>query len=107
MCWRRAEAGRVRVTVRHAETGDLIPGVQVRVIGTGNSRFEAGTTDLRGVFVAEGLNGQVTAVARRGSDQYAFYRGTTSVGAPARTPANQAPVLGKPGRGRRRGRGFT
>ena len=91
-----AEAGRVRVTVRYAETGDLIPDVQVRVIGTGNSRFESGTTDLRGVFVAEGLNGQVTAVARRGSDQYAFYRGTASVGAPPRTPANQAPVPGKP-----------
>ena len=91
-----AEAGRVRVTVRHAETGALIPNVQVRVIGTGNDRFEAGTTDLRGVFVAEGVNGQVTAVARLGTDQYAFYRGTTSVGAPARTPADQAPVPGEP-----------
>ena len=32
--------------------------------------------------MAEGVRGQVTAVARKGADQYAFYRGTTHVGAP-------------------------
>ncbi len=76
------EAGRIRVTVRDTETGDLLPDVQVRVIGSGNNQFFSGETDLRGVFVAEGVTGQVTAVARRETDQYAFYRGQTPVGAP-------------------------
>ncbi|RUL89070.1 tetratricopeptide repeat protein [Tautonia sociabilis] len=90
------EAGRVRVTVRLAETGELVPDVQVRVIGSGNERFFSGETDLRGVFVAEGVRGQVTAVARREGDQYAFYRGTSPVGAPeppsapAESPASTA-----------------
>jgi hypothetical protein len=79
-------AGRVRVTVRLAETGEFLPGVQVRVIGSGNERFFSGETDLRGVFVAEGVRGQVTAVARRDGDQYAFYRGVAPVGAPETPP---------------------
>ena len=70
-----AEAGRVRVTVRDARTKDLVPKVQVKVIGTNNPTFFTGETDLRGVFVAEGVSGQVTAVARKDAGQYAFYRG--------------------------------
>ena len=77
-----AESGRVRVTVRDARTKALVPKVQVKVIGSGNGAFFSGETDLRGVFVAEGVRGQVTAVARKGSNQYAFHRGTTSIGPP-------------------------
>ena len=87
------ESGRVRVTVRFAETGELVPDVQVRVIGSSNERFFSGETDLRGVFVAEGVQGQVTAVARRDADQYAFYRGTVPVGAPAEVPSAPAPNM--------------
>jgi uncharacterized protein YfaS (alpha-2-macroglobulin family)/tetratricopeptide (TPR) repeat protein len=75
-----AESGRVRVTVRDARTKALVPKVQVKVIGSGNGSFFSGETDLRGVFVAEGVRGQVTAVARKGSNQYAFHRGTTPIG---------------------------
>jgi hypothetical protein len=81
------ESGRVRVTVRDAKTKDLVPKVQVKVIGTDNPTFFTGQTDLRGVYVAEGVVGQVTAVARKGAGQYAFYRGTTRVGAPPKAPA--------------------
>jgi TolA-binding protein len=80
--------GRVRVTVRDARTGEFVPKVQVKVIGTQNPQFLGGETDLRGVYVAEGVVGQVTAVARRDA-QYAFYRGTTHVGAPP-APAKPA-----------------
>jgi uncharacterized protein YfaS (alpha-2-macroglobulin family)/TolA-binding protein len=80
-------AGRVRVTVRDARTKAFVPKVQVKVIGTENPAFLSGQTDLRGVFVAEGVRGLVTAVARTEANQYAFYRGTTSVGAPPATPA--------------------
>src|SRR5262249_49917202 len=77
-----AAAGRVRVTVRDARTKDFMPKVQVKVIGSDNPQFISGETDLRGVFVAEGLRGVVTAVARKGTSQYAFYRGTNYVGQP-------------------------
>ena len=92
-------AGRVRVTVRDARTGELRPKVLVKVIGGDNPSFFSGETDLRGVFVAEGLNGQVTAVARKGTSQYAFHRGTALVGAPP-PPANapaEVKAADKPG----------
>ena len=58
-------SGRVRVTVRDARPKDLLPKVQVKVIGSNNPEFFSGETDLRGVFVAEGVHGQVTAVVRK------------------------------------------
>jgi uncharacterized protein YfaS (alpha-2-macroglobulin family)/TolA-binding protein len=90
------ESGRVRVTVRDARTKAYVPKVQVKVIGSGNGAFFSGETDLRGVFVAEGVRGQVTAVARKGSNQYAFHRGTTHVGPPP--AAANAPAGAKPGK---------
>jgi hypothetical protein len=91
-----ADSGQVRVTVRDARTRALMPKVQVKVIGSGNGAFFSGETDLRGTFVAEGVRGQVTAVARKGSNQYAFHRGTKSIGPPpapaARQPQQPAPA---------------
>ncbi|HWE39304.1 MAG TPA: hypothetical protein VG406_22330, partial [Isosphaeraceae bacterium] len=78
-------AGRVRVTVRDAATGDFVPKVQVKVIGSDNADFVSGETDLRGVFLAEGVKGEAAAVARKGAAQYAFYRGTTRLGTPPAT----------------------
>jgi hypothetical protein len=45
------------------------------------------------VFVAEGVRGQVTAVGRKESSQYAFYRGTSRVGPamPPNAPAQASP----------------
>ena len=85
-------SGRVRITVRDARTKDLLPKVQVKVIGSGNPQFFSGDTDLRGVFVAEGVQGQVTAVIRKEAAEYAFYRGTSYVGQSpgrARPPGRQ------------------
>jgi hypothetical protein len=84
------------VTVRDAQTKDLLPKVQVKVIGNNNGEFFSGETDLRGVFVAEGVIGQVTAVVRKDTTGYAFYRGTSFVGQPpqpaqATEGQNQAP----------------
>jgi tetratricopeptide (TPR) repeat protein len=84
------ESGRVRVRVLDARTKAFVPKVQVKVIGTANARFLSGETDLRGIFVAEGVRGPVTAVARRGAAQYAFYRGKTYIGQPPE-PAAAAP----------------
>jgi hypothetical protein len=82
-----ASSGRVRVTIRDAHTKEFVPKVQVKVIGSDNPSFLSGETDLRGVYVAEAVRGQVTAVARKATNQYAFYRGTTHVGQPAAAPA--------------------
>jgi len=79
-------AGRVRLTVRDAQSKEFLPKVQVKVIGSNDSVFTSSETDLRGVFVAEGVRGLVTAVARKGDNQYAFYRGTTSIGPPEQIP---------------------
>jgi tetratricopeptide (TPR) repeat protein len=75
-----AGSTRVRVTLRDARTKELLPRVQVKVIGSDNAQFISGDTDLRGVFVAEGVQGVVTAVARKDSAQYAFYRGVSYLG---------------------------
>jgi hypothetical protein len=90
-------SGRVRVRIRDAETRESLAKVQVKVIGSDNTAFLSGETDLRGVSVAEGVRGQVTAVARKGAAQYAFYRGTHYIGSaptPPRAPesANAAPA---------------
>ncbi len=92
------EAGRVRVVVRDAGSGDFVPRAQVKVIGSNNPTFTDGRTDLRGVVVADGIRGQVTAVARVGAGRYAFHRGTQLVGGPA------TPGLGVQFRDTNRGR---
>ncbi len=86
------ESGRVRVTVRDAKTKAFVPRVQVKVIGSHNPTFSSGETDLRGVFVAEGIHGQVTAVARQGTNQYAFHRGTTFMGPPGARGPDRPPA---------------
>ncbi len=93
------DAGRVRVRVLDARTKDFVPKVQVKVIGSDNPTFFSGETDLRGVFVAEGVRGPVTAVARKDTSQYAFYRGHDYVGQPepaeAEVPRASAPTEAK------------
>jgi tetratricopeptide (TPR) repeat protein len=85
-------SARVRITVRDARTKNLLPRVQVKVIGSATPEFFAGDTDLRGVFVAEGVRGQVSTVIRKDAAAYAFYRGTEYLGqqpAPAATAREQ------------------
>ena len=85
-------SGRVRVTVRDANTKEFVSKVQVKVIGNHNRDFISGETDLRGVFVAEGVSGEAAAVARKGKAQYAFYRGKTNLG--PKEPAATQPQPG-------------
>jgi alpha-2-macroglobulin len=75
--------------------------VHVKVIGSRNVEFISGETDLRGVFVADGVQGTTTVIAEEGNNRYAFFRGHTELGPqppaasapPAQPPAPQA----KPG----------
>lgn len=81
-----ADAGRLRVNVRESKSGDFLAKVHVKVIGSGSGRFVSGETDLRGVFIADGLRGTATAIARGEGDRYAFFRGETWLGPPAEVP---------------------
>jgi TolA-binding protein len=80
------EAGRVRVIVRDAATGEPVPRVAVKVTGSESVAFISGETDLRGVFIAEGVQGVATTMARMEKSRYAFHRGTTHMGAPPAAP---------------------
>jgi len=71
-----AVSGRVRVNVMDRKTGTYLKGVHVKVIGSENKDFVAGETDLRGVFVADIIQGTATVIARDAAGQFAFYRGT-------------------------------
>ena len=78
-----AVSGRVRTTVKDVKADRYVHNVQVKVIGSGNDDFVAGDTDLRGVFVADGIHGRSTVIARAEPSRYAFFRGQTELAPPA------------------------
>ena len=75
-------SGRVRVNVRDAVTGKYQPKVHVKAVGSAAERFIAGETDLRGIFIADGLRGTATVIARDAENRYAFHRGAAWLGSP-------------------------
>ena len=85
-----AVSGRIRANVIDAVSGQYVPEVHVKAIGSADSEFRSGQTDLRGIFVADGLRGKATVIARVGDSRYAFYRGEKHLGAP--TPAAKPPA---------------
>ena len=72
-------AGSLRVNVRNTTNEGYQANVHVKAIGSSDNVFQSGDTDLRGIFVAEGLTGNATVIARQ-DGHYAFYRGTTLLG---------------------------
>jgi tetratricopeptide (TPR) repeat protein len=75
-----AQQGRLRVQAIERGSGDYLREVDVRVIGSGNARFSAGKTDPRGIFVADGLAGTSTVIARWNEQHFAFFRGEQVLG---------------------------
>ena len=73
-----AESGRARVNVSNRVSGSYENNAHVKVIGSDDREFISGSTDLRGIFIADNLHGVATVIARKG-DQYAFYRGKTAL----------------------------
>jgi hypothetical protein len=69
--------GRVRVNVTDL-SGVFIPQAEVKVIGSRDSEFKGGETDLRGVFEAQGVHGTSGVVVRKGA-QFAFFRGESAL----------------------------
>jgi tetratricopeptide (TPR) repeat protein len=86
-------SGRVRVNVLDRAGEGYAAEVHVKAIGSADREFRSGETDLRGIFVADGLRGKATVIARSGDSRYAFYRGERWLGAPehARVPAAVRP----------------
>ncbi len=74
-----AVSGRVRTTVKDRVADKYLRDIDVKVIGSGNEDFVSGQTDLRGVFVADGIRGGTTVIAQSGSGRYAFYRATETL----------------------------
>lgn len=70
-----AAAGVVRVEAVSHSGGEYLRAVDVRVVGQGSDDFFAGETDLRGLYVAEGVAGVPTVIARLDGGHYAFHRG--------------------------------
>ncbi len=75
------QSGRVRATVRESDSKKYVRDVYVKIIGSWNSEFSSGDTDLRGVFVADSIQGRSTVIARADDSRYAFYRGAEELGA--------------------------
>jgi hypothetical protein len=70
-------AGRIRVEVLDITQDRYAGKVHVKVIGSGDSAFQEGESDPRGLFVADGVNGTATVIVRGQDNQFAFYRGVT------------------------------
>jgi hypothetical protein len=87
-------SGRIRANVLDTAKGGYRPEVHVKAIGSADSEFRSGETDLRGIFIADNLRGKATVIAREGRSRYAFFRGGDWLGAPENAPPAQAqPVL--------------
>jgi hypothetical protein len=99
-----ATSGRVRVTVKDVTTEKYADDVQVKVIGSANSEFISGDTDLRGLFIADGIQGTSTVIAAVDENRYAFFRGQLPLLAmqdeakKAETEAMPAPSDAPPGK---------
>jgi uncharacterized protein YfaS (alpha-2-macroglobulin family)/TolA-binding protein len=89
-----SQSGRVRTTVRDATDDSYVSEVHVKVIGSGNSDFESGETDLRGIYVADGIRGKTTVIAQLDRNQYAFFRGETHLGPQPQPGSGQSDPFG-------------
>ncbi|MDG2222080.1 MAG: tetratricopeptide repeat protein [Rubripirellula sp.] len=73
------DSGRVRVSVKDATEDSFVRDVHIKVIGSANDDFVSGDTDLRGLMIADDIRGNCTVIAAGQDDQYAFFRGYTSL----------------------------
>jgi uncharacterized protein YfaS (alpha-2-macroglobulin family)/tetratricopeptide (TPR) repeat protein len=95
-------SGRVRTTVKDLTAEKYLNEVHVKVIGSRNDDFVSGETDLRGVFIADGIQGTSTVIAQADPTLYAFFRGTTELvpqpaaGKPAAAEQGKEPAAAPP-----------
>jgi hypothetical protein len=75
-----AAFGKLRIQVLRQGEGGYVRGADVKVVGSASQRIVSGKTDPRGLFVAEGVAGTSTVIARLGEREYAFFRGQLALG---------------------------
>jgi tetratricopeptide (TPR) repeat protein len=85
-------SGRIRANVLDTAKGGYRPEVHVKAIGSADSEFRSGETDLRGIYIADNLRGKATVIAREGNSKYAFFRGTDWLGAAQNAPNPPPPT---------------
>ncbi|MFQ5505063.1 MAG: hypothetical protein ACE5F1_09745, partial [Planctomycetota bacterium] len=71
------EQSRIRVNVKRGDR--FLSKATVKVVGDRDGRIRSGKTDLRGIFVADELQGHATVLVKA-DESYAFYRGKVSFG---------------------------
>ncbi len=76
-------SGRLRIQTRDQSDHKFVRDVDVRVVGSGGGDFISGKTDPRGLYIADGVLGLSTVIARYDREHYAFFRGEQALGAPA------------------------
>ncbi len=86
------DSGRVRVTVKDVVKDKYVSQVQSKVIGSSNNEFVSGKSDLRGVFIADGIRGKSTVIAQATDGRYAFFRGKETIGPAPSPPQSGVPV---------------
>ncbi len=76
-------SGRLRIQTRDQSDHKFVRDVDVRVVGSAGGDFISGKTDPRGLYIADGVLGLSTVIARYDREHYAFFRGEQALGAPA------------------------
>ncbi|MCP5021718.1 MAG: tetratricopeptide repeat protein [bacterium] len=84
--------GHVRVQVSSHGQDSFLKGVDVRVLGSEDGIFKIGSTDLRGLFSADDVQGKATIIARMDGNHYAFHRGTKSLSSSKRKGRDKGPA---------------
>jgi len=72
-------AGSLRVQALAREDQRFLRDVDVRVVGSASGEFRTGQTDPRGIYVADGVLGTATVIAKMDGGHYAFFRGETQL----------------------------
>jgi len=80
-------SGRLRIQARDQSNHKFVRDVDVRVVGSGGGDFISGKTDPRGLYIADGVLGLSTVIARFDREHYAFFRGEQALGAPQQDKA--------------------
>lgn len=81
-----AVAGRTWINVRNSANAS-IPKAEVRVVGSQDGEVKTGRTDLRGVYIAEGIHGRTTVIAQvmpadpgdNSGPSFAFFKGSVEL----------------------------
>ncbi|MBI5364357.1 MAG: hypothetical protein HZA53_14350, partial [Planctomycetes bacterium] len=84
-----AGVGRLRIQVSRRSDAKYVRGADVKVVGSASRAIVAGKTDPRGLFLADGVAGTSTVIARLGEREYAFFRGQRVLGPKDDKPKGQ------------------